>query len=467
LSADTIFQERGSMHKFHVIFFLILIFLIVPVYCETALNTTSSTVSTEDLIKENDLVLANSPDNLTALMYRALIYYNGEKYPDAIASAENVLKLHPECSFAWHVIGSSWGNLKDYIKAAEAFAKASEISPDDPAEYNLQGVALFRLGKNQEAVDIFRKALVLDPDYSVAWNNLGVTYKKMDNIEQATHALNTAIDKDPKNAAFFSNKGYVLLAKNDYSGAINAAISSKKIEMTNVPQWFVAADAYYAQKDYKNAFYSYDGGFTTMEKNNLWFYQGVKNSRITSQMEPVSAYYESVSSNVRFTGEWDRMTIVEYKLKRYKDTLDVYDQVIVINPDLAEGWRRKGYCALKLERYESAGEAYKRALEIIPEDPDLLASYGYTMGKLGDYLTGMNSINKALEIDDMHARAYMLKGEIHAMYGERKEATEAFNQALIYDPHNSDIFDALSAICMKNGDYIGAVINYFRGIIGF
>lgn len=451
------------MRSYLLIIIITLTFLIFHVYAADE----NATITNKDLIKENDLILAQNPQNETALMYRALILYNDEKYPEAINNSEIVLKMFPNSSFAWHIIGSSWGYLGNYDKASEAFGKAIALSPGDPAEYNVQGVTLTRLGKNSEAVEVLKKALEIDPRYGVAWNNLGVTYRSMNETEKAEDALNKAIELDPKQAVYYSNKGYTLLDRHNYSGAISSAAAAKQIEMTNVPQWFVAGDAHFLLQEYQSAFYSYDGGFTTMEKNALWYYQGVKNSRITKEMEPIDAYYQSVSSNVRFTGDWDKKTVIEYKLKRYQSTLDVYDQIIAVSPDLAEGWRRKGYCALKLEKFESARDAYSRALVLKPGDPDLLASYGFAVGKLGDYLTGMNSINEALKIDPKNARAYMLKGEIHSMYGERKDAETALNKAIESDPHNSEIFNAYTGIQMKSGDYIGAAINYIRASIGF
>ncbi len=427
----------------------------------------NNTVSIEDLVKENDLVLAQDPKNQTALMYRALIFYNAEKYSEAINASEILLSVNSSCSFAWHIIGTSWGNLGDQAKAVEAFGKAAALAPGDPNEYNVQGVAYSKSGQYPDAVTAFQKATTMKPDYSTAWNNLGVTYRYMNETEKGIEAINKAIAVDPEQASFFANKGYLLLDKKDYTGAIVAASAAKKIQMTNVPQWFVAGDAYFAQQDYKDAFYSYDGGFTTMQKNDLWYYQGIKNTRITQNMEPVEAYYQSVASNVRFTGEWDRVTVIEYKLKRYKDTLDVYDQVMTISSDPGEAWRRKGYTALKIEEYKSAQDAYTRARELLPDDSDVIASLGYANGKLGDYLTAMNQIDEGLKLNPNNGRAYMQKGEIHSMYGEKKEAADAFSKALEKDPHNSDIFNALQGIQMSQGDYLGAAINFFRGVIGF
>jgi len=79
----------------------------------------------------------------------------------------------------------------------------------------------------------------------------------------------------------------------------------------------------------------------------------------------------------------------------------------------------------------------------------------------------MNNINKAIELDPSNSQALMYKGETNSYYGQREEAISSLNEALKYDPHNSEILNALSNIQMNNGDTFGAVINKFRSILGF
>ena len=122
-------------------------------------NQTVDTITLEDLIKENDYVLSLNPQNLTALQFRALIYYNEEKYPEAINASEQCLKVDPTCSFAWHIIGSSWGYLNQPDKAVEAFQNVVTLNPDDPVQYNVQGVALSRTGKFAEAIQAFQSTI--------------------------------------------------------------------------------------------------------------------------------------------------------------------------------------------------------------------------------------------------------------------------------------------------------------------
>ena len=79
-------------------------------------------------------------------------------------------------------------------------------------------------------------------------------------------------------------------------------------------------------------------------------------------MQPMDAYYVAIASNVRYTGVWERTTVINYKIKRYQETIDLYDQILAITPDYAEGWKKKGDSAIKIKRIESARDSYKRAL---------------------------------------------------------------------------------------------------------
>jgi Flp pilus assembly protein TadD, contains TPR repeats len=312
-------------------------------------NQTVDTITLEDLIKENDYVLSLNPQNLTALQYRALIYYNEEKYPEAINTSEQCLKIDPTCSFAWHIIGSSWGYLNQPDKAVEAFQNVVTLNPDDPIQYNVQGVALSRTGKFTEAIQAFQKATNLNPGYAAAWNNMGVTYFNMKEYDKANSAFDKAISLKPDEPEFYSNKGYSYLQKGDYNGALEVAKTARNMDLTCVPAWFVSGEAQYHNRNWKEAFYSFDGGFNALAKNDLWYYQGSKKTRITKDMQPMDSYYVAIASNVRFTGIWERTTVINYKIKRYQETIDLYDQILAITPDYGQGWKKKGDSAIKIQ----------------------------------------------------------------------------------------------------------------------
>ncbi|PWR74972.1 hypothetical protein DLD82_07020 [Methanospirillum stamsii] len=445
----------------------VLFILLLVIACSGEENESVDTITIDDLLKENDFILAEDSGNITALQFRSLIFFNDKQYPEAINASEQCLKVDPTCSLCWHIIGSSWGFLNQPEKAAEAFQKVVALDPDDPIQYNIQGVALSRTGDTTGAVHALEKAIQIDPRYAAAWNNLGVTYFGMDDIGKALEAFDRAIALKPDEPEFYSNKGYALLKKHDYSGALSSAKTARNIDMTCVPAWFVSGEAQFNQGNFKDAFYSFDGGFNAQSNSELWYYQGSKNTQITSDLQAMDAYYSAVASNVRFTGLWDRTTVIQYKIKRYQDTLDLYDQILAITPDYPAGWKNKGFCAIKLSRFESAKDAYERAMESFPNDPDVLSGYGYACGILGDYLKAMNNINKAIELEPASASAYLYKGLTYSYYGQREDAISAYKKGLEYNPHDAELFEALSDVQFKNGDTLGGIINSVRAIIGF
>jgi tetratricopeptide (TPR) repeat protein len=457
----------GGVNMRKILPVLLIIFLVFSPVGGEEENRTIDTITMEELIKENDYVLSLDPHNLTALEFRSLIFFNEGKYPEAINASEQCLKVDPSCSFAWHVIGSSWGYLNQPDKAVEAFQKVVALNPGDPVQYNVQGVALSRTGEFDKAVQAFQKATSINPGYAAAWNNLGVTYYNMKEYDKALSAFDRAISFNPGYPVIYANKGYAFLQKGDYGGALSISKIARNMDLTCVPSWFISGESQYHNRNWKEAFYSFDGGFNALVKNEIWYYQGAKNTRITKDMQPMDAYYVAIASNVRYTGVWERTTVINYKIKRYQETIDLYDQILAITPDYAEGWKKKGDSAIKIKRIESARDSYKRALDLLPNDPEVLASYGYTTGLLGDYLEAMKYINKALEIEPGYSRGHLYKGLVYSFYGEREDAISSFLKGLEYEGEKAELYDALANVQFKNGDTIGGAISTIRSLLGF
>jgi predicted O-linked N-acetylglucosamine transferase (SPINDLY family) len=56
-----------------------------------------------------------------------------------------------------------------------------------------------------------------------------------------------------------------------------------------------------------------------------------------------------------------------YSLKRFAEALAGYDQVLHVNPDLAEAWCNRGSSLLHLKRFDEALASYDRALTVKPD----------------------------------------------------------------------------------------------------
>jgi tetratricopeptide (TPR) repeat protein len=95
-------------------------------------------------------------------------------------------------------------------KPAEAVEILKEIvqrnPEDEDVRYNL-GIALSRLGQNEEAAKEYREALRIFPDYAEAHNNLGNLLLQMGDREEATKHLEAAVKITPEYAIGWNNLG--------------------------------------------------------------------------------------------------------------------------------------------------------------------------------------------------------------------------------------------------------------------
>ncbi len=449
---------------------ILLLFLSVIFFSVHLVNAThivfDENITEEDLLNENDFILTKEPDNLTAWKYRALILYNACDYKEAINASNHCIALSPTDSYAYHIIGSSWANLGDSKRSIDAYQKSIEENPNDPVVYNVQGVAMYRNGDYEEAQKMFLKAGSLNDSYAVCWNNLGLTYDALGQTDDALDAFNIALSKNKDLPVIHLNKGYVLLEKGDYQQVISSAKASRIIDPTFTPGFFLLGEAYFSQNDWKNALVSYDGGFSAEDNEKLWYYKGNSDLKITTDMEPVNLYLISLAEDVRFNGAWDASSVVEYKLMRYHDTLDIFDQMLTITPDKYKILLNQGYCALKLEKYDTAKDIYSKILDKYPDNYEVLAGYGLSCTKLGDF-SGIDYVDKAVSINPEYGQGYAMKGKIYDGYGKEKEAKDAFMEALKYNSSDSGINMDYATFCRHQGDWINFLIYYLRSCSGF
>lgn len=93
------------------------------------------------------------------------------------ALLEGLVARDPKNRNAWVQLGNSYFDSDQAVKAVEAYGKALELDPNDPAVLTDQGVMFRRLGWYDRAVDNFRKAQEIDPSHLQSLFNLGVVYR--------------------------------------------------------------------------------------------------------------------------------------------------------------------------------------------------------------------------------------------------------------------------------------------------
>ncbi|EHJ08847.1 tetratricopeptide repeat protein [Staphylococcus simiae] len=130
----------------------------------------------------------------------ANLYYNQQRYQDAIKLYQQALETKIEQVDCNYMIGMSFNQLEAFKQALPYFMTAAELDQQDDTEIQFQyGLILCRLEMFDQAIQQLQHVLTIDSEHVDALYNLGLaTYMKNENIEEAITYFQRAVDIDPQ-----------------------------------------------------------------------------------------------------------------------------------------------------------------------------------------------------------------------------------------------------------------------------
>ena len=159
-------------------------------------------------------------DPLYAEGYLALakLYRNMDKYDEALTMCLKAIGADTasgnanvkHLSKAYYELGYVYNKLKNYQKAADAFAEVGNFNPKHYGSFDALGVALEKIDKSTEAIDAFKKAVEIKPNNYKAYARLAALYNKLGQYQNALDAALNSL-KYRKNyalAAFEAGTAY-------------------------------------------------------------------------------------------------------------------------------------------------------------------------------------------------------------------------------------------------------------------
>jgi tetratricopeptide (TPR) repeat protein len=100
-------------------------------------------------------------------------------------------------------------NPTTYAQAVETFKKALDLAPNSARERVNYGLALLRLGKEQQGIEELMKAQRQDPLIPHTWFNLGITFKKDGQYDAALVQFEQMVRLVPNEPISHYNLGYL------------------------------------------------------------------------------------------------------------------------------------------------------------------------------------------------------------------------------------------------------------------
>ena len=167
-------------------------------------------------------ILAQDPQNLTALQNRALCCYQIGKHADARAAIERLVVLSPSNASAQHIHGLISVAVGDDDAALRAFENSARLNPGNTSGLNELGNLYLRQGRPDRAQSVFAKALELEPESVLAAYNLGVTLQQLGDAAAAAALFETAVRLKPDFAEAYCNLGLAYVDQGKISEGLAA-----------------------------------------------------------------------------------------------------------------------------------------------------------------------------------------------------------------------------------------------------
>ena len=130
--------------------------------------------------------LYENPLDMDAVMYAGIAYTETGLQNEAVRALEFYTSRIKNSSEAWEGLGCAYYRVKRFSDAKECFAKAMELTPDEPSVIRNLGLTCMVMQDEDEAYSLLERAVSMDgKDYRsvYALSSLCMRTKKFDEAE--------------------------------------------------------------------------------------------------------------------------------------------------------------------------------------------------------------------------------------------------------------------------------------------
>lgn len=182
----------------------------------------------QDAVDAFTRALKAQPKNDEVLAYRAAAYVALGKVDDALADAEEAIKLESAFSLAWNTRGYlRWlrgdfkGAVADYTAAIAYAADDRRVDTGGRAQmYQNRGVAWQDAGNTDRALLDFDTCIALQPANPAFYENRGLIYVDKQLFDVAFKDFDRALELDARNARGYVNRAWAARLMGDFEQAV-------------------------------------------------------------------------------------------------------------------------------------------------------------------------------------------------------------------------------------------------------
>lgn len=334
------------------------------------------------------------PDGYAAYIYLGQVSSYTHNFQQTIEYAKKAIKLKPEKSVPYGLLGDAYMELGRYEEAGRAYQIASMISP---GFYSLSRISQLKdvTGDTSGAILAMKESIELAesgnlPIENRAWANvmLGSLYLKEGNIEEAEGYYEKALETFQDYYLALGQLAQLHIESGEYDEA--AVLYERAIKLNPRPQYYLALGKVYeelgmtekSEASYRKA----EEGYKEYSKNGIkghsrelvLYYtdNDIKLDRALKLAKKDSADTEDIYA-------FDTLAWAYYKTGNIDEARDAINKSLRMGTKDAVLYYHAGMIYYKLNKSEEAEKYFRLVLETNPFfDKDAVKNVRYTLGEL-------------------------------------------------------------------------------------
>lgn len=218
----------------------------------------------DDAVEIFRRVLKRSPNNVNAMRFLALSYWQGnKKLDDAEALLRRAVELAPSYTGAWLILGALLGERNKYVETIAAYKKATELEPKNAEAWAGLGNAYSMAMYPEEAVRAYTRSVELKPDAPDAQSGYGHALKTYGDQPGALKAFRAAIAARPAFGHVYWSMANLKIFKfedEEVDAMLQQLENPRLTEAGDIHLRFALGKAFEDRKDYDQAWHYYHTG---------------------------------------------------------------------------------------------------------------------------------------------------------------------------------------------------------------
>src|ERR1700719_1786942 len=207
------------------------------------------------------------PNRMDARLDRGRLYLAARDFQKAQDDANFVIGQDSKNAAAYQLLGATLISQQKPEQALAAFAKVTELLPNDSSAYVNMALVEITLHKQAEAEQHFQKAVQVDPKSVPANLDLANFYHLQGKIPQAEQVLQAAIQANPDATGLYIDWANMLGSAGKAAEA-DGVLDRLRNQLPKSPDVAMAIAGYYVQrKNIEKALAEYSRGLSVSPKN--------------------------------------------------------------------------------------------------------------------------------------------------------------------------------------------------------